>query len=166
MPLPRSIAKETAVEVLHNHQFLIRMLWRDYTIESNESMSNETVADLRCANQIGEVKTTLTNIENGVSLLQELKLGSSLLTGWTVTERATTEGQGSAESEVMGYALQEEHTVQNSPFIWLMYKLSGHHNPWINLVMALLENVAANEEVVSMASGGLSYYDHGKFKHD
>ena len=129
-------------------------------------MPNETVVDLRCPNQIGEVKITLTNIENGVTLLQELKLGSSLFTSWKVTERATTEGQGSAESEVMGYALQEEHTVQNSPFIWFMYKLSGHHNPWTNLVVALLENVAANEEAVSMASGGLSYYGHGKFKHD
>lgn len=66
----------------------------------------------------------------------------------------------------MSYALQEEHTVQNSPFIWFMYRFFGHHNPRKNVVMVLLKNVAANKEIVSVASGGLSYFDNGKFKHD
>lgn len=38
-----------------------------------------TVAILGCPNQIGEIKITPTNIENGITPLQENEPGSSLL---------------------------------------------------------------------------------------
>lgn len=131
---------------------------------SSESGSNETRAVLK-VRYTGDIKVAFTNIDDGVSLLQELELGIRFLTRWTVTETAT-EVQKIAESETTGYALEEKHTVQNAPLTWRMYKLSGSYNSLTSLLMTLFKNVAANEGTVNMAGGGLSYFDNGKFKHD
>lgn len=87
LPLPRSVAKETVLEVLHNHGLLIQTIWSYSTIMSSEARSNETTAIVKTL-PTGNVKITYTNIDDGVSLLQELQHGISFLTRWTVTKTA------------------------------------------------------------------------------
>lgn len=112
---------------------------------SSEETPNETVYALETPRQAVNVKATLTNIDGGMFLLQELELEISFLTSWTVTDQAT-EGQKSGENKVAGYNLEEAHTIQGLRLLHWMHKLSGVYSPFTNCLMELLRDVAAKEE--------------------
>lgn len=101
VPLAPELSKkpETILKVLHNHNLLVRNMWPRHrsTIKSiSYNAPVQTVFALEPPVEASHIekKVTFTSLDGGISVLEELRLGSTTVgyhIHWTVTKTTTTQ---------------------------------------------------------------------------
>lgn len=158
LPPPLSTNKDITLNILHDPYQISRQLWRAYGLKSTEEKSDSTVLIL--TNHPIVVKLTFTNHDDGVSVLEQLVTGVSILLRWSVLQEHVG-GQAEEYDLVDGfrqprYVLEEKFTVRESRLIWWFLTSLQTNHLTTRCLMDYLRKVSADDIRKASSNDNLS----------
>lgn len=126
-------------------------------MKSTDPRVNTTIFNIHYPNDNDTFKATFTNIDNGVSVLEEHVIpGVNISVCWKVV---------SSQNGIL--YLEENAWLECSFLMGWIYKLRDGYLPKTQRVLALLERVAQGDglnERIAVAAGRVRYVESGKRK--
>ncbi|KAE8413114.1 hypothetical protein BDV36DRAFT_304323 [Aspergillus pseudocaelatus] len=145
--IPHSLSLDQTIEILHNHRLLAEQIWPLMTVKVVDS--NVTATTVAVESATLKFKATFTNLDNGVSLQEEIVMGFGVQVQWTVVDRfsqnVSLPVQFREEDLRSGALLEENVRASCLRVVDRVLNFADDFNPKTKFLIEFLGKVASGE---------------------